>query len=155
MLGIAPGNLLAGWYLTWDYRALQSLLQATGTKQLFADETHHTSVLLYTAPWKNSTPLSPTGALGGTSGRLDASQLCTSAMSKLPAGTANLQLTAICMQFDMSHVLSVWHSACEHHLQGQTPDEVQSLIKQPWGWQASNQDRLWNILCVSMRQAST
>ena len=81
-------------------------------------------MLLYTAPWKNNTPLSATGALGGTSGRLDASQLCTSAMSKLPAGTAKpkLQITAVCMQLDMNHVSSIRHRACEHHLRGQTPD---------------------------------
>ncbi len=89
--GIAPGNLLAGTSL--GATALcKACYRPQGVKQPFVDETHHTSVLLYTAPWKNNTPLSPTGALGGTSGRLDASQLCTSAMSKLPAGTAKSKL---------------------------------------------------------------
>ena len=53
---------------------------------------YHTKILLYTAPWKKRVPWSAVGALGGTSGRLRVSQLCTSAMSNLPANTAKCQV---------------------------------------------------------------
>ena len=67
---------------------------------------HHTKVLLYTAPWKKRTPWSAVGALGGTSGRLRASQWCTSAMSKLPAKQSGSKTLLTRPSFSLNAVVS-------------------------------------------------